>query len=127
VEKFLNAQNESGNTALHWAAINGHTAILKILLEAGADPSILNKAGHDVVYEAELNDKLEAVELLLTDSDALLAPIAEQTGSGDHASSSNAASTDLNGHAESEVDIDNSVTMVEEGLENVQISNETSH
>jgi ankyrin repeat protein len=62
---ILNAQNKSGNTALHWAALNGHLESVKKLLEYGADPTITNQKGHDAVYEAELNDKKEVVEWVL--------------------------------------------------------------
>lgn len=58
-------QNDSGNTALHWAALNGKLDCVKVLMEAGADPTIKNRAGHDAVYEAELNDKTEVVEWVL--------------------------------------------------------------
>jgi ankyrin repeat protein len=62
---ILNAQNKSGNTALHWAALNGHLECVKKLLDYGADPTIANHKGHDAVYEAELNDKREVVEWVL--------------------------------------------------------------
>jgi ankyrin repeat protein len=62
---ILNAQNQAGNTALHWAALNGHLEAVKVLLEEGADPTITNQRGHDAVYEAELNDKKEVVEWVL--------------------------------------------------------------
>ena len=62
---ILNTQNKSGNTALHWAALNGHLECVKKLLEYGADPTITNQKGHDAVYEAELNDKKEVVEWVL--------------------------------------------------------------
>jgi ankyrin repeat protein len=62
---ILNAQNNSGNTALHWAALNGHLESVKKLLEHGADPTITNHKGHDPIYEAELNDKKEVVEWVL--------------------------------------------------------------
>lgn len=32
----LNSQNKAGNTALHWAALNGHLPSVKVLLENGA-------------------------------------------------------------------------------------------
>jgi ankyrin repeat protein len=64
---LVNLQNTAGNTPLHWAALNGHVDIIKLLLSHGADPSILNVAGHDAVFEAELNDKTAAAELLLTE------------------------------------------------------------
>lgn len=62
---ILNVQNSAGNTALHWAALNGHLESVKVLLEQGADPTITNQRGHDAVYEAELNDKTEVVEWVL--------------------------------------------------------------
>lgn len=37
------APNEAGNTALHWACLMGHEAVAKLLLEAGASASALNK------------------------------------------------------------------------------------
>ncbi|KAG9193260.1 hypothetical protein G6011_03295 [Alternaria panax] len=62
---FLNAINEAGNTPLHWAALNGHLESVKLLIHAGADVTIINRAGHDAVYEAEINDKNEVVDWLL--------------------------------------------------------------
>lgn len=62
---ILNAQNLAGNTAIHWAALNGHLESVKVLLEEGSDPTITNQRGHDAVYEAELNDKREIVEWVL--------------------------------------------------------------
>ena len=38
---------------------------MKPLLEAGADPTIKNAAGHDPVYEAEMADKKDVVEYVL--------------------------------------------------------------
>jgi hypothetical protein len=63
--EFLNATNESGNTPLHWAALNGHLESVKLLIQSGADVTIINRAGHDAVYEAEINDKSEVVDWLL--------------------------------------------------------------
>jgi ankyrin repeat protein len=62
---LLNAVNEAGNTALHWAALNGHLESVKMLIGAGADITIFNKAGHDAVFEAEINDKKDVVDWLL--------------------------------------------------------------
>ena len=50
---LVNHQNNSGNTPLHWAALNGNLECVKFLVRAGADPSIRNAAGHDAVFEGE--------------------------------------------------------------------------
>jgi hypothetical protein len=63
---LLSQTNQAGNTPLHWAALNGHLEVVKILvMAANADPTLTNAAGHDAVFEAELNDKMEVVEWLL--------------------------------------------------------------
>ena len=61
-----NLQNGSGNTPLHWAALNGHLETVKLLVETGADVTIVNKAGHDAVYLAEVSEKTEVAEWLLS-------------------------------------------------------------
>lgn len=66
---ILNLQNGSGNTALHWAALNGHLEAVKILIAAGANSFVTNKAGHDAVYEAEINSKEDVVEWLFKEGD----------------------------------------------------------
>ncbi|KAL8666504.1 MAG: hypothetical protein Q9168_007465 [Polycauliona sp. 1 TL-2023] len=66
-----NLPNTSGNTPLHWAALNGHLDAVKILIGAGADPSLTNSAGHDAVYEAERSGKQEVVEWLLKEGSGL--------------------------------------------------------
>ncbi|KAJ5223425.1 hypothetical protein N7468_007967 [Penicillium chermesinum] len=50
---FVNHRNHSGNTSLHWAALNTHLECVKALVEAGADVTIKNDAGHDAVFLAE--------------------------------------------------------------------------
>ena len=64
---LLNSQNSSGNTPIHWASLNGHLEAVKVLIGAGADPTITNHAGHDAVYEAEINGRDTVVEWLLTE------------------------------------------------------------
>ncbi|KAI9374472.1 hypothetical protein BJX61DRAFT_294125 [Aspergillus egyptiacus] len=56
VQAVLNHRNHSGNTALHWAALNTHLECVKALVEAGADVSIKNEAGLDAVFLAERAD-----------------------------------------------------------------------
>ncbi|CEJ60027.1 hypothetical protein PMG11_08621 [Penicillium brasilianum] len=50
---FVNHRNHSGNTPLHWAALNTHLECVKGLVEAGADVAIKNDAGHDAMFLAE--------------------------------------------------------------------------
>lgn len=53
-------KNETGNTALHWAAYNGHLEVVKLLVdEFEADAFEKNEAGHDSIYEAENNGKVD--------------------------------------------------------------------
>ncbi|RAK98939.1 ankyrin repeat domain-containing protein [Aspergillus ibericus CBS 121593] len=54
--KILNHRNYSGNTPLHWAALNTHLECVKALVEAGADVAIKNDAGLDAVFLAERAD-----------------------------------------------------------------------
>jgi ankyrin repeat protein len=63
--ELINATNDAGNSPLHWAALNGHLECVKLLIQAGADVTIINRAGHDAVFEAEINDKNEVVDWLL--------------------------------------------------------------
>lgn len=79
----LNTRNAAGNTPLHWAALNGHLECVKVLVDAGADPTITNNAGHDAVYEAELNDKREVVEWVLKESEGMEEGIAGDIGEED--------------------------------------------
>ena len=68
---ILNCQNVSGNTPLHWASLNDHLESVKVLIHAGADPTIVNRAGHDAVYEAEINGKEAVAQWLLTEGKGL--------------------------------------------------------
>lgn len=79
---FINAPNRAGNTSLHWAALNGHLAVVQSLVKCGGDPSKTNNAGHDVVFEAEQNDKEAVVKWLLKEVPGLERAIG---GSGNEA------------------------------------------
>ena len=62
---FLAARNGAGNTAFHWACLNGHIHAAKALYAAGAEASTLNEAGRDALREAEGADRFEIVEWLM--------------------------------------------------------------
>lgn len=39
----VNFKNQSSNTPLHWAALNGRVSIVEFLLEQKADPNVKNE------------------------------------------------------------------------------------
>lgn len=65
----VNTQDNDGNTALHWAALLGYPQIAKILIDHGADRTILNNAGRNPLEEATLygNPNEEMLKLLHPD------------------------------------------------------------
>lgn len=78
----INAVNAAGNTPLHWAALNGHLECVKLLMHSGSDITVFNAAGHDAVFEAELNDKQDVVDWLLSEVEELENGIGGQAGEG---------------------------------------------
>ncbi|RDL38721.1 Ankyrin [Venustampulla echinocandica] len=121
---IINGQNTAGNTALHWAALNGHLESVKVLLEQGSDPTITNQRGHDAVYEAELNDKKEVVEWVLTEGgEGLEEAVGGDTGDGDETSPEENMETEQNPGAE-EVEIS---TKLREELGKIGIQEPTSN
>jgi len=62
----INLQGTSfGNTALGWAAINGHSSVLKTLSERKANPDITNKLGLPPAMEAAVGKKYKCVRDLV--------------------------------------------------------------
>ncbi|GFG11670.1 ankyrin repeat-containing protein YAR1 [Aspergillus udagawae] len=53
IAAVINHRNHSGNTPLHWAALNTHLECVKALVEAGADIAVKNDAGLDAIFLAE--------------------------------------------------------------------------
>ena len=61
----VNAPQEDGTTALHWAAHYNDTEKVKLLLKAGANPSVTNRFGASPLSEAALTGNTEVVKALL--------------------------------------------------------------
>lgn len=89
-QSFINRRNIEGNTALHWASLNGHLPIVKMLVPAGADLWIKNAAGHFAMFEAERADKGEVVQYLLEAGGAEV----EKTGTEGQASAEDVEEVD---------------------------------
>jgi ankyrin repeat protein len=70
-QAFLDSQNEYGNTGLHWAAMNGHLTVVKVLMEAGASPALANDKNYVPLDLAGLNDHVEVVDYFLAQSSKL--------------------------------------------------------
>lgn len=68
---FLDAPNEYGNTGLHWAAMNGHLAVVRLLVESAAAPALANDKNYVPLDLAGLNDKLDVVDYFLSVSGEL--------------------------------------------------------
>ena len=61
----INAQDDLGRTALHWAAYYKHDQIIRILIEDGADIHMADRAGQTVLHLAADNQYLEEIKPLL--------------------------------------------------------------
>lgn len=61
----LSAVNKNGDTLLHLAASNGHTDIVKLLVEKGSDLSAVNKNGDTPLNIAFYNNPTKIVKCLM--------------------------------------------------------------
>lgn len=64
-ENTINMCNMEGNTALHWAALNSHVAIVRLLLENGADINIKNKIERTAFDEAAAAEKYDVTSAII--------------------------------------------------------------
>eukprot|EP00438_Fugacium_kawagutii_P025675 Skav205820 [mRNA] locus=scaffold307:527493:528752:+ [translate_table: standard] len=61
----VNHADELGQTALFYAARQGHTGTIKYLLRKGADPNIVDKDGETAIFYAVSRKRVDAVNALL--------------------------------------------------------------
>ena len=58
-------RGQYGETALHWASVEGYLEISELLTSSGADVNIRNSYGSTALHYASMNGHLEIVQLLL--------------------------------------------------------------
>lgn len=90
-EVSLNSVNTEGNTPLHWAALNSHVPLVRLLLDNGADFNIKNSVDRTPFDEAAASGKFEVTAAIIE----FLEKHQEQNqGAADSNSSSNANNED---------------------------------
>jgi ankyrin repeat protein len=62
----LDARDANGRTPLHVAAFQGHGAAARALIEAGADPGLLDNQRYDAVTIVSVRDDLPTLKALIT-------------------------------------------------------------
>jgi ankyrin repeat protein len=65
---YIDAQNEDGKTPLHFAAEQGHTSCVEILLKYGVDVLLPNYLGQLALHTAIQNGHSQCVDLLIRNS-----------------------------------------------------------
>lgn len=63
--QFIDAQNSTGRTALHYAASKGHLNCTRLLLEYGASPRVLDQLGQAPLHRAATLGHAEIAKALL--------------------------------------------------------------
>lgn len=62
----MNALNAEKNTPLHWACLNGHIEVVKKLILAGANLSVLNSHERTPMDEALTRGKMDVIDAINT-------------------------------------------------------------
>ena len=62
---YVNKPSSSGATALHKAAVQGHLECVRLLLDRGADPNLLDKQGRTPMLLAWKNQHTASFKLML--------------------------------------------------------------
>lgn len=70
-QALLDAQNEFGNTGLHWAALGGHLELVKLLVAEGASPAIANDKNYVPLDSASFGEKHDVVDFFLAQMEKL--------------------------------------------------------
>ncbi|KAI1340759.1 ankyrin repeat-containing domain protein [Xylariaceae sp. FL0016] len=65
---YIDAPNEFGNTALHWACLGGHLDVVQLLLSRGASPAVPNHKDQIPLDLAAFNNHMHVVEHFLAQS-----------------------------------------------------------
>lgn len=64
-KKRLNAKDNGGKAALHWAALYGQKKVVELLLAEKADVNLLDESGFTPLHWAAMFNKSDVVEVLL--------------------------------------------------------------
>lgn len=62
---YVDSQEGHGYSALSEAAVQGHTHIMQLLLDQGANPNLAGKDGRAALHRAAFKNSISAVSLLL--------------------------------------------------------------
>ena len=76
----IDAVDGKGNTPLHYAANEGHSNVVQLLLSYGAQPDVDNEIGLKPLHEAASNNRAAVVKLLLEAGVDPLTPKTKESG-----------------------------------------------
>jgi ankyrin repeat protein len=76
----LNLQDEGGNTALHYATVNGDYPFAQTLIHRNADVNILNSSGVNPVHLAAAQNNVQLSLLFLRSGAQLMIPTKDERG-----------------------------------------------